>query len=276
MTSSFSFEEFDFSGSMRDISQGLLVKPVLHNYLYDARFPDFTLEFKNHKMDRAPDNWYHPSTHPLWHERVLYQYLSDPYSLPPEKKKYFGTLAITMGHAGHQLVEISLSDAGIRPAALQVCTMCPPEKGCTEAGVMDEELGERGHMDGVLDFTGFPNVPDEKMQPILEFKTSHDEFGRLSKIQDLDMEAFRKKWPQYFAQVQRYMRISGRPYAIVLMMEMVFPFVMREFHIPYDAGFNAQIDAKYRLVRQAVADGRPPLCCGAKACVSALPCGVIR
>lgn len=280
MSTSFDFSEFDFSGAMRDISQGLLVKPILHNYLFDARFPDFTLDFKNHRMERDPDNWYHPSTHPLWDDRVLYQYLSDPHSLPVEKKQYMGTLAITLGHAGHQLVEVSLTDAGIRPAHMQVCTMCPPpkrgKKACTEAGVMDEELGERGHMDGVLDFTGFPNVPDEKMNPVFEFKTSHDEFGRLSKIADLDVEAFRKKWPTYWAQTQRYMRLSKRPYTIVLMMEMIYPFTMREFHVAYDVGFNAQIDAKYRRVRQAVADQRPPMCCGSKGCLSALPCGVIR
>lgn len=270
------FGDFDLSGSMRDLSQGLLVKPVLHNYLYDARFPDFDLQFRNHKMERAPDSWFHPSTHPMWPARALFQYLADPHSLPPEKKKYMGTLAITIGHAAHQLIEISLTDAGIRPPGLQACLMCLPNKKCTEAGVMNEELGERGHMDGVLSFEGFPNVPDEKMEPVFEFKTSHDEFGRLSKVPDLDTEAWKKKWPTYWAQVQRYMRLSGRPMTIVLMMEMVFPFTMREFHVPYDVGFNAQIDAKYRAVRQAVADQRPPLCCGSKGCVSALPCGVIR
>lgn len=270
------FSQFDFSGSMRDISAGLLVKPVLHNYLFDARFPDFDLAFRNHKMERAPDNWYHPSTHPLMHERVLYQYLSSPKTFPAEKKQYMGTLAVTLGTAAHQLVEVSLTDAGIRPQALQVCTMCPPKAKCTEAGVMDSELGERGHMDGVLSFEGFPNVPDEKMEPVFEFKTSHDNFGKLTNIPDLDVAAFRKKWPVYYAQVQRYMKMSRRRTTIVLMMEMVYPFVMREFHIAYDIGFNAQIDAKYRNVRQAVADHRPPMCCGAKGCISAIPCGVIR
>lgn len=270
------FSEFDFSGAMRDLSQGLLVKPVLHNYLFDARFPDFDLAFRNHAMERAPDNWFHPSTHPMWHERVLYQYLADPTSLPPEKKKYMGTLAVTLGTAAHQLVEVSLTDAGIRPARLQTCEMCPPSANCTEAGVMDAELGERGHMDGVLSFDGYPNVPEEKMEPIFEFKTSHDEFGRLTSLRDLDTEAFKKKWPVYYAQVQRYLKMSRRRVAIVLMMEMVYPFTMREFHITYDVAFNARIDAKYRTVRQAVADQRPPLCCGSKACDAALACGVIR
>ena len=276
MSTSMDFSEFDFSGAMRDLSQGLLVKPILHNYLYDARFPDFDLPFRNHRMERAPDDWFHPSTHPLMHPRMLYHYLSSPETFPVEKKKYMGTLAVTLGTAAHSLIETSLTDAGIRPPALQQCTMCPPKAKCNEAGVMDGELGERGHMDGVLSFEGYPNVPDEKMSPLLEFKTSHDNFGRLSSIPDLDAEAFRAKWPEYFAQVQRYMRMSRRAYAIVLMMEMVYPFAMREFHIKYDPAFNAEIDRKYREVRQAVADQRPPLCCGMKGCALAVPCGVIR
>lgn len=227
-------------------------------------------------MEREPDNFFHPSTHPEMHERLLYHYIAHPETFPVEKKKYMGTLAVTLGTAAHQLVEVSLTDAGIRPTALQVCTMCPPSANCHEAGAMDEELGERGHMDGILSFEGFPNVPDEKMQPVFEFKTSHDNFGRLTKLADLDLDAFRTKWPYYYGQTQRYMRLTKKPFTIVLMMEMVYPFVMKEFHIPYDAGYNANVDAKYRRVRQAVADQKPPLCCGQTGCDLSILCGVKR
>ena len=276
MSSSLDFSEFDFSGAMRDLTQGLLVKPVLQNYLYDARFPAFTLEFPEQEMERKPDGWFHPSTHPTMHPKVLYQYLAHPDTFPVEKKKYMGTLAVTIGKVSHEFIQMCLTDAGVRPEALQECQMCPPKAKCNEAGVCDEDLGERGHMDGVLSFEGYPNVPKDKVEPILEFKTSHDDFGRLTKIPDMDTEAFKAKWPDYWAQVQRYMRLSRRRYAIVLMMEMIYPFTMREFHIPFDPFFNAQVDTKFREVRQAVADRRPPLCCGLKGCVSALACGVLR
>lgn len=634
MSSTLNFDEFDFSGAMRDLRQGLLVKPILHNYLYDARFPAFDLHFAKQAMERAPDGFFHPSTHPEMHPRLLYHYLAHPETFPVEKKKYMGTLAVTLGKVAHEFVEVCLTDAGIRPARLNTCQMCPPEAHCTEAGVLDTELGERGHMDGVLSFDGYPNVPDEKMEPVFEFKclapevpislvdgslkpageivegdwilgwdeitercaprqvqrvwnngivpvwtvttrsgrslgvtdehpfltnrgwvfardlgvgykvrtawgsewfdgheepysayegeegpeaaaedayffgvmigdgcltgtgvmlscadndmlegirayvsdrgadlryvaqydysitvgrkgryqnpirellrregmlncnsrtkripssvwtggprvwaeflsgyfdadgtvvttgsyphlawssvnrpllvecqmllsylgvrssvmqvksgdhtswrllvrdrravqratevivprhhqkmermmdmqvedrpdgrwvrehqqgwdevssvqvglarptvaievdggthvtagvithnTSHDEFGRLTKVPDLDVEAYRAKWPDYYGQNQRYMKMSGRPFTVVLMMEMVYPFTMREFHVPYDIGYNAQIDAKYRVVRQAVADQRPPMCCGSKACPLAVSCGVIR
>lgn len=273
---SFDFAQFDFSGAMRDLAAGLLVKPILHNYLYDAKFPEFDLHFRKTEMERAPDGWFHPSTHPTMHARVLYQYLANPTSFPVEKKQYMGTLAVTLGTVAHEFVQTCLDDAGIRPAHLQKCEMCPPSRKCNEAGVMDAELGERGHMDGVLDFEGYPNVPEEKIKPVFEFKTSHDNFGRLTSMEDLDLDAFRKKWPDYYAQVQRYMRMSKRVMSVVLMMEMVYPFVMKEFHIPLDPFFNAQVDKKYREVRQAVADQHPPLCCGRKGCITAVPCGITR
>lgn len=628
--SSFDFTEFDFSGSMRDLSQGLLVKPVLHNYLFDARFPDFDLHFSKQDMHRDPDNWFHPSTHPLVHERVLYQYLAHPGTFPVEKKQYMGTLAVTLGTISHEFVQVCLTDAGIRPEAMQKCTSCKPRRKkvdgkmvtvrCTEPGFADDDLGERGHLDGLLDFTGYPNVPEDKVKPVFEFKclapetlvsmadgtlmaaekvsagdlvlgwdevderceprrvehvwdngvvpvwsietkegrrigvtdehpfltdrgwvfakdlrpgdkvrvafdaewseakgdtveahllgimvgdggltqsgvrvtsadpdttqwltgvveeagatmrhvsrhdysittgrqgryqnpvretlrregmlghgshtkfvprsvwmggpevwaaflsgyfdadgtvvtkgtyphllwtsvnrdlltecqtllaylgirasiqtvnstygdrphqsfrllvrdrravlrarqvlspvstkrhllaeidlperedgrwvrshqqgwdevrtvqegisrptiaievqggthvtaglvthnTTHDNFGRLSKIEDLDLETFKTRWPVYYAQQQRYMRLSGRAWSIVLMMEMSYPFVMKEFHVPFDFVLNNSIDQKYRRVRQAVADGRPPLCCGMKGCDVAALCG---
>lgn len=276
MSASLNFEEFDFSGSMRDLSRGLLVKPILHNYLYDARFPAFDLHFPKQEMERKPDGWFHPSTHPTMPARTLYHYLAHPETFPVEKKQYMSTLAVTLGKVSHEFTQMCLTDAGIRPEELQQCTTCDPRADCREAGVIDRDLGERGHVDGILDFTGYPNVPDEKTRVIWEFKTSNDNFGRLSNIADLDIEAFRKKWPVYYAQQQSYLRMSGLAYSIVLMMEMTYPFVMKEFHIPFDIAFSTEVANKYRAVRQAVADQRPPLCCGSKGCPLAIPCGVIR
>lgn len=278
-TSSNDFMDFDFGGSVRDLASGQLVKPTLHNYLFDARFPEFSVTFPAQQMERAPDSWFHPSTHPLLPERVLYQYLAHPETFPVEKKQYMGTLSVTIGKMMHEFVQMCLTDAGIMPAEMQVCTMCPPpkkgRKGCQEAGFSDEVLGERGHVDGLLDLTPLgPHVPEDKRFPIFEFKTSHDNFGKLSSIEDLDLTTFIKKWPVYYAQQQRYQRMSGRRLSVVLMMETMYPWTMREFHIPFDHALNADIDAKYRRVRQAVADQTPPVCCGLKGCSVARLCGL--
>ena len=189
----------DFGATMRDVTKGLLVKPVLHNYLYDAAFPDFDVKFRNHAMEREPDGWFHPSTHPLWKPGALLRYLTRPSEMPVEKKRYMNTLSITFGTAFHGFVEVCLEDAGIRPKALNVCTVCPREcpapkgrgkikacgcsfdegplnpdgthkVGCTEPGVVDAETGSRGHMDGLLDLSrlSVPNAVYEN--PVFEFK----------------------------------------------------------------------------------------------------------
>ena len=282
----------DFGATMRDVTKGLLVKPVLHNYLYDAAFPDFDVKFRNHAMEREPDGWFHPSTHPLWSAGALYRYLTaPPAEFPVEHKQYMNTLSITVGTAFHGFFEVCLEDAGIRPRHLNRCEVCPREcpapkgrgkvkvcgcpfddgplsplglhqVGCTEPGVVDFETGSRGHMDGVLDLSSLSTPSEAYDQPVFEFKTS----SARSIFDDLDLEAYREKYPTYYAQNQEYMRITGRRMAIVLFMTMGFPWEMREIHVPFNPAFAADVRHKYLTVRQAVADQTPVACCNLKGC----------
>lgn len=262
-----SFEEFDFSGTMKQLVSGQIVKPILQNYLFDAKFPDYSLTFKKQKMERDPDGWFHPSTHPLMSERALYEYLAHPKDFPVEKKRYMSTFAVTMGKVYHEFIQMCLEDAQIRPAHLQVCTMCPPKRKCNEPGVKDEDTGARGHMDGILDVSRFPALPEGMVEPVFEFKTTGNNFGKLTKdTLDLDLPYFKSKWPVYYAQVQEYMRMTGKAWTIVLFMEGNFPWEMREYHVPFDPAFAQRIANKYRSVRQAVADGVPPRCCMSTSC----------
>lgn len=264
----------DFRGAMQQAQKGLLLKPILHNYLFDAEFPDFSVEFRNHSMNRPPDGWFHPSEHPLWPERRLYHYLMHPDLMVPEKKEYMGTLSVTIGTAMHGFIEMCLGDAGVRPKALQVCTACPPELGCIEPGVIDKEAGSRGHMDGILDFSSI-KVPNEALtQPIFEFKTSNQ--MKLRSLGDLDLDEYIRKWPDYYAQNQEYMRMSGRRAVVVLFLGMGFPWEMREIHVPYDHAFAMGIRDKYLRVRQQVADQRPSRdCCGKpRSCPAGRVCGI--
>ncbi len=269
------FTDFDFSGSVRQLSQGLLVRPLLENYLYDAKFPAFSVHFPEQQMERKPDDHFHPSTHPRWTEQALYRYIAHPDTFPLEKKQFMGTLAVTMGKVYHEFIQMCLEDAGVLPRAWQVCKMCPPKADCHEAGFSDPVLGERGHCDGLMDLSSLgPRVPEALRYPVFEFKTSNDNFGKLQKIEDLDLETFKKKWPDYYGQQQRYMKAWDRTMSVVLFMEPGYPFTMREFHVPLDRGYNLQVDEKYRRVRQAVADQREPFCCRSKGCPAAALCGV--
>lgn len=245
----------DFRHMVRDVQKGLLLKPILHNYLFDASFPEFSLHFEKEDMERKPDGWFHPSTHPLWSERQLFAYLAFPELMLVEKKEYMSTLSVTFGKVTHTFIEVCLEDAGLRPAALNVCTVCPPEKECQEPGVEDSEAGERGHMDGVLDLSHLSIPSDAFAQPAFEFKTTND--MKLSKVADLDIETYRAKWPEYYAQAQSYMRMSGRRMMVVLFMALGFPWQMKEFHIPFDPAFSFGVRDKYLKVRQGVADQSP-------------------
>jgi hypothetical protein len=246
---------------LKDSSKGLVLKPVLHTYLYDAKFPDFSVHFINHEMTREPDGYFHPSTHPLWTERQLFWYLVRPEMMQEELKDHMGTLAVTMGTAAHGFVQNCLgpNGAGVLLDA--------------EVYVEDQESGSRGSMDGVL------KLP-HRDEDVFEFKTSNP--MKLAKIEDHDLESYREKWPVYYAQNQEYMRMSGYRNTIVLFMTMSYPFVMKEFIVPYDPPFALGIRDKYLRVRQAVADQQQPMpCCNvksaqARSCIARAVCDVGR
>lgn len=248
----------DFRTALREVREGQLVKPVLRNFLDDTatlRWPGMP---ERDFGDRPPDGWFHPSTHPLWADRALYEYLVHPLDQPKRSRTYQNVLSLVVGTAIHAFLQDVLERAGVLPAELQRCTLCPPEVGCREPGVQDVEAGERGHLDGLLALPGsYPGAD------VLEIKTTNER--RLTKIEDLDTDAFRATWPEYWAQQQSYLRMSGRRRSIVLMMSLGYPWHMREFHIPFDRGHCNGLRQRYLDVRQAVADQRPPRC----GCVSA-------
>lgn len=258
----------DFSNSMRDAKKGLIVKPILHNYLYDAEFPNFTIKFNKGNGNRAPDDWFHPSTHPLWTPRALYSYLAHPQLMIPEKKPYMGTLSVTMGTAMHGFVDMCLKEANWLAIPKDDCPVCGDRKKskCTEWGVLDLEVRERGHGDGVsLDGDWY------------EFKTSNELSTKIRRAEDLDLEYFKANWPDYYAQVQSYMRMSGHRRAIVLFFILGYPWPMKEFHVPFDRQYSTEIRDKYLRVREAVAATTPPRgCCGSKTCPSFGACELMR
>ena len=131
-------------------------------------------------------------------------------------------------------------------------------------------------MDGVLDLTSIAQDRGPEYQyPIFEFKTTGVKFIGLN---DLDIEAYRKKWPEYYAQNQEYMRLSGRRLVIVLIFGMGYPWEMREVHVPWDPQFALGIRDKYLRVRQQVADQAPSRdCCGTpKSCPARGVCEIAR
>lgn len=251
-------------------SKGLVLSPILNNYLHSAKYPkEFSVTFRNHGDERRPDGFFHPSTHPSWTERQLFYYLTQPDKVVGEPLEYAGALSVTMGTAVHDFVEMCLIHAGALIEPHGTCVACGREHGkkkgqCNEWGVMHAETKTRGHTDGRLSeqagFGGF------------EFKTSN--MMKLQNVEDNDVERFREKWPQYWLQVQEYMRCSGLQRYVVLFLGMGYPWTTREFVIEKDEAHCFEMDQKYRRVIAAAERGLTPDPCCAPQSATARECAL--
>lgn len=229
----------------------LVLKPLLHNYIHLGKYPDkFSVTFEKHGKERRPDGFFHPSTHPLWTERQLILYLSHPEQMLVEPLEFGGGMSVTVGTAMHDFIEVCMIDAGILEAPRGTCVNCQREHGrrkgqCPEWGAYDLRTLSRGHMDGIY------NVGERRGG--FDLKTSNN--MKLQKCSDLDLEQFKEKWPQYWAQGQEYMRLTGLREFIFLFLGMGFPWTMVEYQVPYDVEWNYQIETKYLSVIDHVQKG---------------------
>jgi hypothetical protein len=247
-------------------SQGAVLAPRVHHYVAPGRFPRNTkVILPGGDPDRAPDGWFHPSTHPTMPARKLYYYLARPDRWEPEPWSYAGRMSVTMGTLVHGIVQMALEDLGVLQMPQGTCPCCgrlygPGEDECGEPGVADPVLKRRGHMDGIvitpaLGMTG------------LDIKTiNHFSAGKIPDGPDQPetLQWLKTKHPYYYGQMQDYMAMSGLRKKIMLFIGMGLPWIMKEVHVPYDEAYVVALEAKYRLVREAVANGTPPdFCCAA-------------
>lgn len=249
-----------FKGLMKEVQTGTVLKPLLHAYLYEAVWPeDFAITFAKGSSRRDPDGWFHPSEHPTWPARMLFFYLTQPDKLIAEEFAYMNTLSVTFGSAAHGFIETCLKHLGLlltpdelRAEGFEV----NPFNG--EPVARDPQAGSTGHMDGVLRLH-LPAAPDRKLH-LFEFKTSNER--KLRQLDDLDLQKFIEIWPDYYAQAQEYLRMTGYAYVILLFMSLGYPWEMREIHIPANPRYQADTEARYLYVRHAAETGiMPEPCC---------------
>jgi len=158
-----------FRTIMKDAEAGLVLKPLLHAYLYDARFPEtFTVEFRRKDRVRTPDGWFHPSSHPMWPERLLYLYLTEPDKIEAEAMEYMGSMSVTIGTAMHSFIQMCLRDQGVLLTVEQMDAEGIPHDDEGEPYLEDPLCGSRGHTDGILNLH-LPKFPLLTRQ-VFEFK----------------------------------------------------------------------------------------------------------
>lgn len=228
---------------IKGVGKGEIILPVIRAYLYDPNFPAFEVKVKG-SQHRAPDGWFHPSTHPTWGERQLYYYLAFPELLVNEPLDPLGAMATTAGNFWHSFISVIGIESGILKDV--------------DVAVQDDATGARGEMDGIGADFGF------------EFKTMNElKLSRLPKQAGPEdpevLEWLKTKCPQYYGQVQEYERLSGYEEFRMVILHTGYPFDMREIMIPRDEKFIRDVKEKYLRVRQDVADQRmPEPCCGAR------------
>jgi hypothetical protein len=241
------------SGIAEFASKGCLVKPVLLQWLQDVSLPlDFDLRVER-SGNRAPDQWFHPSGHPMMTQAQLTDYLLYPGFIEREPMSYLGAMGTLFGTMSHELVEAILAKAGVaEPLPEGPCAACGkprPRRGqhrrqgqCGEHSGVHPETRARGHLDGILNLGGVRGF---------DLKTRWK--GGLRGVKDMDPGIFQEKWPGYYWQAQEYMRITGLRKYIVLFLEMGMPWEMREFHLDFDPAVAFEIECKYL---GALADAR--------------------
>ena len=244
-----------FRTLLKSIGNEEVLVPLLRSALHDPSFKAFTVEVEGF-VARPPDGWFWPSTHPLWNERLLYQYLTTPNYLIWEPMDPTGTLAVTGGTFFHTFVQTVLVREGSLLKQPKVCGCGREHPERAEVYLVDEDAGTRGHSDGIVhDGSGFEF---KSMTPL-----KLDRMPRGTPTDDEVLKWFRTKCPDYYAQAQEYLRMSGRDRMIVVILSMTYPFNMREIHVIRDREYAHRTREKYLRVRAAAERGVAPRCeCG--------------
>ena len=242
----------NFTKTLASIGRNEVVVPALRNALWNPNFKPFTITVDGFS-ERPPDGWFHPSVHPLWNEMMLYYYLDNYEQMIREPFDPSSTLAVTAGTFFHTFVQNVLVEENVLELQPEVCDCGHRHPERAEVYLVDEASKSRGHSDGVVfDGSGF------------EFKTMNpNKMSRIPKGGPTDVDVldwFKTKCRDYYGQAQEYLRMSGRERMIVVILQLTYPFEMREIHVPYDRPYAYGIRDKYMRVLQAIADQQPPRC----------------
>jgi hypothetical protein len=238
-----------FTGLEEMAAEGCLVKPLLHQFLMDSNSGASINVIVERPARRKPDGWFHASQHPLAGERELYLWATGQLGGEEEEFSYQARCAVMFGSLFHGVFEAFLDWTGFaEPLPEGDCPNCgrpyralrarPSARYCTEHGFRSEETRSSCHLDGILNFSGDRHG--------LDIKTIYP-FG-LKGVKDMDLKAFRDKWPKYWAQGQECMRLSGLRQYIFMFVTMGSPWDTREFHVPFDPAFAVATELKYKRV----------------------------
>lgn len=226
-------------------ARGDIITPHLEAAITNDKWPDSY----NVTVDSAPyygltdlhgndvglgsgDGYFHPSSHPRTSARELFFQFNPKYKnlCPPRKKfNYAGAMTVSAGTAIHSIVQTQLDMIGMIEDV--------------EWEYINTEHNVRGRIDGV-----FVDTDGEKY--VFELKTQN------SRGFSKEMEP-KENW---INQTNLGMDNRGIDKAIVLVVEMGYPFSTKEFHLTKDQELLDKIYSKFDYVMDCIEKDIIPPC----------------
>lgn len=216
-----------------------IVIPYLERALFSGTWP----ESYNIKVDTAEHKppplgeirWFYPSSHCLMGMRQLYYEIHPDYwpNLPKNKYTMSSIMSMTMGTAAHSIVQTQLEMAG-RITSLEDI----------EVSFRNEERRCRGRLDFLVTKADGTKIP-------VEMKTQNSRAFGLTK----------EATPSWECQLQVTMDGLGYDEGVLFVVEMGYPWQMREFRVRRDEELLSIIYKKWATVLEHVMANVPPKHC---------------
>lgn len=230
-----------------------LLLPYFRNALLSKQWPDsYTVTIDSGPYYGHGDGMFHPSTHALMGARELYYRFHPAHrdKLVHEQRNPTSEITMSVGSAIHGIVQTQFQMAGLIKSA----------ENC-EVEYTIPEHNARGRVDFLV------HHPDGCTYPV-ELKTINSRaYSMLTQIKDT--------WD---AQLSMGLHGLGYSTGILLVLEVGYPYRMREFLVDRNDHLLSQIFAKFDYVRECIAADTPPEhCCpldsvAMKACPARYEC----
>lgn len=229
----------DFFGSniLERLAKQQLLLPYLEAKMLSDEWPDsYQVVVDSSPYQGYADGWFHPSSHPLANEKLLYYTLHPDYKyeLRKETRSMQGMMTLAMGSSLHAVVQTKFLVA-------ELIT-----EDDIEVSLVNEEHRGRGSMDWRI------SHPNGKRYGC-EMKT----------MNSYSFNALTQPREDHVAQLNCYLDWAGLEFGIILYVESGWPYKFKEFVIKKDEALLSRIYEKWDYVLECIENNTPPRdCCG--------------
>jgi len=224
-----------YDSLFKRLAQRDKITPFFEHGVLSQKWPDeYTITIDSSPYYGLGDGKFHPSTHPLMGERLLWYMFHPEFAdkLIHEKRTVMSEMTLAMGSAIHGIMQTQFTMMGL----------------CKEEDI-EVEYGSRQHnVRGRLDF--LVHHPNGETIPV-ELKTQN--VYAFSRQKEMKLE-----WD---IQLSLEEDCLGYSEGVLLVAEAGWPYTLKEYHHSRNDNLLSQTYTKFDNVRTAVALDRPPKAC---------------